>query len=220
MARKTKAEAAVTREQLLDAAERVFRDRGVSATSLGEVASAAGVTRGAVYWHFRDKADLIGALCERATLPLDAIFQRLSSQANDDPLGTLRLCSIASLTHLASDARAQAVFQLVYENTGTDDELAPLASAHERERGACLRHVEELVSGAIAAGQLPADTDPALAAHALHAYVSGLMQAWVRDPAAYDLAAAAPALIDAMLTGLRATPPRRTAANPIADAAD
>jgi TetR/AcrR family acrAB operon transcriptional repressor len=222
MARKTKAEAAVTREQLLDAAERVFRDRGVSAASLGEVASAAGVTRGAVYWHFRDKADLIGALCERVTLPLDTIFQRLRHEASDDPVGSLRLCAIASLTHLARDPRAQAVFQLMHQNTGIDDELAPLASAHERERDACLRNVEELVGLAITAGQLHPDTDPRLAAHALHAYVSGLMQAWVRDPAAYDLAAAAPALVDAMLTGLRATPPRRAAANAgaIVDAAD
>src|SRR5204863_4011968 len=97
MVRKTKAEAAVTREQLLDAAERVFRERGVSTTSLGEIAAAAGVTRGAVYWHFRDKGDLIGALCERATLPLDAIFERVCGQGGDDPLGSLRLCAIASL---------------------------------------------------------------------------------------------------------------------------
>src|SRR5438045_2232100 len=48
--RTTKGEAAITREQLLDAAERIFRDHGVAKTSLAEVATAAGVTRGAVYW--------------------------------------------------------------------------------------------------------------------------------------------------------------------------
>jgi len=221
MARRTKAEAAVTREQLLDAAERAFRERGVATTTLGEVAAAAGVTRGAVYWHFRDKADLIQALCERATLPLDAIFQRLRTEASDDPLGALRKCAIASLTHLARDSRAQAVFQLVYQNSGVDDDLAPLASAHERERCGCLNQVTEIFERAVMAAQLPADTDPALAAHALHAYMSGLMQAWVREPAAYDLAAAAPALVDAMLGGLRASPPRRAAPSGVVrDAAD
>ena len=53
------------------------------------------------------------------------------------------------------------------------------------------------------------DTDPQLAGEALHAYVTGIMQSWVQNPAAYDLAAAAPALIDAMLAGLR----RRAAAS-------
>src|SRR3982750_2323882 len=116
MVRRTKAEAAVTREQLLDAAERVFRERGVPMTSLGEVAAAAGVTRGAVYWHFRDKADLIGALCERATLPLEPIFEKACALSTEDPMASLRACAIASLTHLARDARTQAVFQLVHQH--------------------------------------------------------------------------------------------------------
>ena len=62
VARRTKEEAAVTRELLLDAAERVFRERGVAGSTLAEVAAAAGVTRGAVYWHFHDKADLYAAM--------------------------------------------------------------------------------------------------------------------------------------------------------------
>jgi TetR/AcrR family acrAB operon transcriptional repressor len=208
--RKTKAEAAVTREQLLDAAERVFRDRGVASTTLGEVAGAAGVTRGAVYWHFRDKADLLGALCERATLPLDAIFEQ-AADGGTDPLDALRRTAIASLTTLAADPRAQAVFELVFQTCGSSDELAPLASTKERERGACLARVERLVERSIAAGQLPADTDAALAAHALHAYMMGLMQAWVQRPDTFDLAASAPALVESMISGLCANPPRRAA---------
>jgi TetR/AcrR family transcriptional regulator, acrAB operon repressor len=57
--------------------------------------------------------------------------------------------------------------------------------------------------------QLPADTDTALATRALYAYIEGVMDQWVLDPAAFDLAAAAPALVDTMLAGLRAAPPRR-----------
>ena len=56
--------------------EVVFRARGVTRTSLAEIATAAGVTRGAVYWHFKDKAALFHAMCDRATLPLDALFAR------------------------------------------------------------------------------------------------------------------------------------------------
>jgi TetR/AcrR family acrAB operon transcriptional repressor len=52
MARKTKEEAQETRNAILDAAELVFQEHGVSHTSLAEIAAAAGVTRGAVYWHF------------------------------------------------------------------------------------------------------------------------------------------------------------------------
>ncbi|MDP1673909.1 MAG: TetR family transcriptional regulator, partial [Burkholderiales bacterium] len=57
MARRTKDEAVETRNQILDAAEKVFSARGVSRTSLADIAEAASVTRGAIYWHFKDKAD-------------------------------------------------------------------------------------------------------------------------------------------------------------------
>jgi len=211
MVRRTKAEAAVTREQLLDAAERVFRERGVASTTLGEVAAAAGVTRGAVYWHFRDKADLLAALCGRTTLPLDALFDDAVTQGAN-ALDTLRTTAIAALRHLAGDPRAQAIFQLVFQTCGSNEDMAPLASTQQRERGACLARVEGLVARAVEQGSLPPDTDPLLAGEALHAYVTGIMQSWVQNPASYDLAAAAPALIDAMLAGLRASPPRRGAA--------
>ena len=49
MVRKTKEEAQETRSAILDAAELVFKENGVSRTSLAEIATAAGVTRGAVY---------------------------------------------------------------------------------------------------------------------------------------------------------------------------
>ena len=62
MARRTKEEALQTRNDLIDAAELVFELRGVAGASLQEVAETAGVTRGAVYWHFRDKVDLFNAM--------------------------------------------------------------------------------------------------------------------------------------------------------------
>ena len=60
--RRTKEEAAQTRAALLDAAEQLFAERGVSRTSLADIAAAAGVTRGAVYWHFRNKSELLDAI--------------------------------------------------------------------------------------------------------------------------------------------------------------
>ena len=80
MARRTKDEAVETRNQILDAAERIFGERGVSRTSLTDIAQAADVTRGAIYWHFKDKADLFNAMMERVTLPMEVSF---SSEATD-----------------------------------------------------------------------------------------------------------------------------------------
>jgi TetR/AcrR family acrAB operon transcriptional repressor len=209
MARKTKSEAAITREQLLDAAQRVFCERGVSRTSLAEVAAAAGVTRGAVYWHFKDKADLFEAMCERATLPLDLLLSEAASSPCSDPLEALRELATGVLTALATDARAQAVFEVIFLKTELTGELAPLAGERETERCQCLSNIGHLVEQAIVIGQLPADTDADLTARYLHGCVGGIMREWVLDKSAYDLAACAPVFVDILMTGVLARPPRR-----------
>jgi AcrR family transcriptional regulator len=52
------------RERLLDAAATVFAERGYRAASVEDIASAAGVTKGAVYWNFESKEDLFFALMD------------------------------------------------------------------------------------------------------------------------------------------------------------
>jgi TetR/AcrR family acrAB operon transcriptional repressor len=215
MARRTKEDAAITREQLLDAAETVFRQRGVARSSLAEVAAAAGVTRGAVYWHFRDKADLCAAMCERALLPLEMSLRDAGAADHDDPLQVLRELALAALTRLATDPRSQAVFEVMLHESAESVEMAAIAERKQRERRQCLLHVERVVRQAVACGQLPEDTDASLAARALHAYIGGIMQDWVLDPAAYDLAASAAGLVDAIVAGLRVAPPRVRGAHPL-----
>ncbi len=210
MARKTKEEAQETRERLLDAAETIFRERGVTRTSLAEVATAAGMTRGAVYWHFKDKADLFQAMCDRATMPMDAMFERAGDPAQADPLATLRELSVGALQSLAADARAQRVFEIIFHKTERVDELAGTETSCADARQQCLGQIEAIVQRCADSGQLPADTDAALATLGLHALMVGIMHEWVIDPTAYDLHAAAPALIDLYLAGLREHPPRLT----------
>jgi len=209
MARKTKIQAAVTREQLLDAAERVFREQGVAHTSLTQVAASAGVTRGAVYWHFKDKADLFVAMCARATLPLDSLISEVGGATHADPLGALRALSVAALQRLATDPRTQAVFEVIFLKTELTGDLSPMAGRRERERCDCLANVERLIQKAVDAGQLPVDTDTGLATRLMHACVAGIMREWVLDKGAYDLVACAPSFIDSIVAGLLARPPRR-----------
>lgn len=214
MVRRTKEAALATREALIDAAEQVFRREGVTQTSLAEIAAEAGVTRGAIYWHFKDKAELLDAMCERTVLPLDAAFARAGEAARIDPLGTLRGLAVDALTQLSRDPRTQAVFEILFHKCELVGELAQRSAAQKSDRRQCLSSVESLFELAIAKGQLPDDTDTRLATNMMHAYVIGLMHEWVLDPADYDLAAAAPLMIDAFVAGLRAQPPRKAVVEP------
>src|SRR3984885_14436608 len=60
---------AMTRERLLDEARRLFRERGYAATSLEQIAEAAGVTKGAIYGHFSRKEDLLISAIDATPTP-------------------------------------------------------------------------------------------------------------------------------------------------------
>ena len=60
--RKTKEEAEVTRQAILQSAMDTFYEKGYSKTTFDEIAKRINLTKGAVYWHFRNKPDLIAAI--------------------------------------------------------------------------------------------------------------------------------------------------------------
>ena len=70
MVRRTKEDAQETRNRILDTAVEVFSRQGVAQTSLNAIAKEAGVTRGAIYWHFANKVSMFDAMIERLVCPL------------------------------------------------------------------------------------------------------------------------------------------------------
>lgn len=200
MARKTKEEALVTRGRILDAAEQVFYRRGVSGSSLHEVAQQAGVTRGAVYWHFKDKADVFNAMMERVCLPMEEGPPLLAVDA--DPLDALRqhLYRLFDLT--VGDEQACRVFEIATQKVEYIDELVAVRQRHQQ---ACGEHVDELrrlIVRAQQAGAVPAGKPALPLAIGMHALLSGLLQNWLLDQAAFDLRLVGRQAVDAYLAGL------------------
>jgi TetR/AcrR family acrAB operon transcriptional repressor len=214
MVRKTREAALATREALIDAAERAFRRSGVTRTSLADVAAEAGMTRGAIYWHFRDKVKLLDAMCERTTMPMDAALAEAAGGAPADPLGTLRTLAVDALQRLARDPHTHAVFEILFHKCELTGVLAKRNAERVQSRAQCLHGVTQLMRLAVERGQLPADADATLAARLVHGGIVGLMHDWAAASHEYDLAAAAPALVEALVAGIRAAPPRRTATSP------
>ncbi len=207
MVKRTRVEAQATRESLLAATLQVFREHGVAHTRLADVADRAGVTRGAIYWHFRDKAELFQAVCERGTLPVEALLVEASQNTQHDPLAMVRQLALMALTQLAQHEDTQAMFDVIFHKCEFAADLAPIVAKNDADRAACLSQVQRLFDQAVACGQLPPTTDTLLATHGLHAYMVGLMHEWVLHPQSYDLAACAEPLLDCYLAGLASRPP-------------
>ena len=94
MARKTKEDADATRRAIQRAALNLFSTRGVAETTLSDVAKQAGVTRGAIYWHFENKEALLRSLETETMQPYEQLALEGERPDEPDPLGKLK----ASLT--------------------------------------------------------------------------------------------------------------------------
>ena len=215
MVRRTKDEALETRNRILDAAEHVFSERGVSRTSLEDLAQAAGVTRGAIYWHFKDKSDLFAAMVNRVTLPMEAMVARSSDEAVEDPLASLKACAVNCLKRTATDPQCQRVFDVVTHKCEYLGEMQGVMGRISSIQKGCVDRSEQAIRNAIKRGLLPAHVNPRLAAIGLDAMLFGLISNWLANPGYLPLERHAEALIDSYINGLRSgPPPRRRSARP------
>ena len=208
MARKTKEDAERTYIALLDAAEQLFFDKGVARTTLADIAAAAGMTRGAIYWHFKDKSAVLRALFEQAMLPMEAMLAELDICSEVDPLGALRHMNVQSLITLAQSPRQQRIFSIMFHKCENLGEVMGVMDHEVACRDECQTRVERLLGKAVSLGQLPADTDAFMSQQIIQNFIVGTMREWLLNPTRYALDKAAPAMVDVLLAGLRASPPR------------
>jgi TetR/AcrR family acrAB operon transcriptional repressor len=201
MVRKTKAEALETRHQILDAAEQVFLAQGVARTSLQQVASAAGLTRGAIYWHFKDKAALFEAMMDRVVMPCECALAKALEGSPDQALDGLLFTALVPLRELATQAQVQRVFSIAMHYTEYTEELAPVRERHQASINEFVGQVRQLL--ARAADRLRPGIDVQAAALGLFALVDGLMHHWTLAPTSFDLMAVGEQAVSSYLAGLQ-----------------
>ena len=202
MARRTKQDAQATRSLLLDAAEQLFHARGVWRTSLNDIAVAAGTTRGAIYWHFKDKADLFNAMMQRVTLPLEEAVMQVGEDPEADPLDEIRGAIRRALRMVTTDERARRVFEIAMHRVEYVDELEAVKQRHLNVRSDCMVRIEAGLQVAAGRRGVPLALPARAAALGLHSLVDGLIQNWLLDPPGFDLQAVGMRATDAYLAGL------------------
>lgn len=202
MARRTKEDADATRNGLLDAAELVFYEKGVARASLSEIAQAAGTTRGAIYWHFKDKVDLFNAMMDRVTLPLEAVSDVGEGLAPLAPLQRLRSVVDRFLTTIATDARARRVFEIAIYRVEYVNELDGVRERHLAAHTRFQHFVEQILREAADEAALTLPMDVVIAARGLHALLDGLVHSWILAGGDFDLRACGLVGMDTHLRGL------------------
>ncbi|WP_320712195.1 acrEF/envCD operon transcriptional regulator [Enterobacter cloacae] len=201
MARKKKAEAQQTRQQLIEAAIGQFAIRGVTNTTLTDIADAAKVTRGAVYWHFTSKTEIFNAIWEQQ-LPLrDLIRDRLSLSEKDDPLLMLREQFITALQYIAHEPRQCALLQILYHKCEFTSDMVSEYEIRKRigfNNDFLRATLERCISRNIISSQVNVD----LTLIVFHGFFSGIIKNWLMNNDSFNLYQQAPALVDNILATL------------------
>lgn len=214
MARRTKADAQATRAGLLDAAEHLFQSRGVARTSLNDIAVAAGTTRGAIYWHFKDKADLFIAMMERVTLPLEQTLALADLEGAHDPVAQLRHALLQAMRLIGSDEQTRRVLHIAAHKVEYTEELCAVQQRHLRSQASSLRYIHTALEAAFAAQKKAPPVPLEVAAAGLQMLVEGLLHQWLLNPDAFDLIPTGTGVMNVYLAGLELGSPPAMPARP------
>jgi TetR/AcrR family transcriptional regulator, acrAB operon repressor len=178
--RRTKQESEQTRQQILDAAQREFARCGVTRTTLQSIASAAGVTRGAVYWHFANKRTLFRAMRDQVSLPL---FDRTELLGTDgpDPLLAVQRFLHSVVDRIEKDPRTRRTFEIMSLKCEYVDEFRTELKRHAQSCSELSAKLALVYARAKDTGTMRSDLTPESAALDTCVFVTGLLRLWLID---------------------------------------
>lgn len=179
--RRTKEEAEKTREAILESAEALFLKKGVSKTSLEEIARYAGMTRGAVYWHFKNKSHLINELVSQIYQPVASVFNEFKTNKGS-VIEKLYSLFTSIFYELSNNEKTRNIFTILLRRCEYTEELTDSETQSNNLIEAFINHCAELLSDPATAKSLRPDISPNLAAHMLHIMASGVLHDWARNP--------------------------------------
>ena len=199
--RRTKEDAAITREHLLDAALQCYSTKGYSATTLDDIARQAGTTRGAISWHFGNKAELFNTLVRERYKQAAGIFREVYASSGS-PLQQFRQLLIRWLTYAEENTDFRIVLELILLKTEAAPELAGGMQEKIQGQRISLEHFAALIRNGIDAGEIRPEVNPNTAALAALGMVNGITSQWLLDPTAFSLKSMARETIDLFLQGI------------------
>lgn len=185
--RRTKAEAAETRCSILAAAEKLFFEKGVANSALDEIAAAAGVTRGAIYWHFASKSEIFLELYNAAQLPRVNIADiEAPNDDGRDPLSLVEKMACDWLDMLATDRHRQRLLSILIRTNFTE-EFQPVMDELDKLDQEHTLYLESILERAANDNRLASAWTPHSASRTFKWLMKGICWDWLLYGQKFDL---------------------------------
>jgi TetR/AcrR family acrAB operon transcriptional repressor len=161
-------QSAATREEIINACLRLFAYRGFHITSIAEIARHAGITKGAIYWHFDNKEALFAAILEKIKYDWQRIVRQQVDEIADPRLKLEQLFNNYLL--LFTEQPEVCLFLQRGLFRGADDKYAQLISgAFERTA----RFIARIIEQGKTTGVFRSDLDATLLAYTIIGSLAG-----------------------------------------------
>ena len=182
MVRKTKEDAELTRQRIINAAREVFLVRGVSKSTLEHIATQAEVTRGAVYWHFKNKTDIFHAIRDQVFLPLiDRMDDTLNIESSDDALTQIEKSLCDTVQELNENIEMRQTYEIMMIKCEYVDEFATVLQQILGNCSSITQKIQLAYERAQSQNILVGSHSPHALALDTHLFFSGLLHMWVKD---------------------------------------
>jgi AcrR family transcriptional regulator len=170
--KRTKEQSLAQRKTLLDCAEQIFAKKGFAHATLDEIASKAGVTRGAIYVHFRSKAAVFEALFERPDLTL-APFDLPARPASAQPLSWLAEELRGKLKRMLGNRSARRLYGIALADAESVRRNAALAARMRAAATVAETRLAGILADAAHCGEIDATLDVVASARFIYAALTG-----------------------------------------------
>ncbi len=194
----TKGRGAKSRRELTAIAIDCFSRFGFQGTSVDRIARMAGVTKGAIYYHFRDKKALLAAAVSDRVTEFETRVQ--SACAGAEPEEALRRIGHVCIEHARSNDHPRFILTLMIESLDTDEEIASQLRAMMRRFRAFLRN---LIEDGRRCGRFRRDVDPETLAADYTSSILGAEIQFYQDPERFPFDRTVNGYIDRLLATIR-----------------
>ena len=181
---RTREQAMRARAKILDSATRTFLQQGLSRASLSNIAGVAGVTRGAIYGHFKNKSALLDAMFEYSTLPADPFLVEWSDNQGD-PLGQLKSELIRLLGKVLSSCAARRLYSVIYSRCEITRETQHIWKRVHADRSLAEQRITVALNEAQSNGQLRDGFDVDHLAIFVHSCLMGFFVRSLGEPVSH-----------------------------------
>ncbi len=200
--RRTKEDALETRKKILESALDVFYEKGYSKTTLDDIAERAGVSRGPIYWNFKNKDDIYLISLKEC---YQELYRLISPEEGDarSPLRSLTDLMNNRIMILRDNQRMRKLIEIARHKTEIKSNQQEILELQIEIDITFKNKVIRLIELGKEKGEVKNNLDAGVVSIAILSYLNGIEDTWLINPDLYNLDEYLKPLIELMVNALK-----------------